>query len=318
MKRAPIVFLIILISMVVISALISPDNGILSPEEPTGDPVPFRDHLSGDRSLDGQFPGTFFDQDTQLTTDDRAMLEDIITKSEIMSRRLADSIARLKQEGEDVGNMEVLLAEYTRLVSDARMYLEMSNTSSGIVPVNDSQASSRACTSEEECLASSRESLIQANTRLKSIFSELSPYLAPHAMIPENASLIAQGNGTVVLVGDMDVHISLSGGKISYMDFENDVSVQMENDVVPDVSETEAKHKNVSGDNVAVVTYNNVAGNVTLSGSGFMVEVIGDDISMSATGAGKVELFGDGIYYIEDGDIPAKMQLWKPPLFENN
>ena len=36
------------------------------------------------------------------------------------------------------------------------------------------------------------------------------------------------------------------------------------------------------------------------------------------TGAGKAELFGDGIYYIEDDNVSVKRQLWKPPLFENN
>jgi len=313
MKGALILFLAILISMVIISDF-GPDNDIISPEEQRWGTMPFTGHPSGDRRLDDQFSGMVFGQDAQLTTDDRAMLEDIITKSEIMSRRLADSIARLKQEGEDVGNMEVLLAEYTRLVGDSRMYLEMSNASSGTVPLNDSEDSSLVCTSEEECLASSRESLLQANTRLKDIFGELRPYLAPHAMLPENASLVAQGSGTVVLLGDLDIHMSLSDGKISYVDFENDVSVRLENDVKPEVSATDAKQK--------VVSYNNVTGNITLSGSGLMVEIIGTDISLAATGAGKAELFGNGIYYIEDANVPAnipvKRQLWKPPLFENN
>jgi hypothetical protein len=307
MKGAVLIFLAILISMVIISDF-GPGNDVISQEERRGGPMSFPGHP------DDQFPGMVFGQDTQLTTDDRAMLEDIITKSELMSRRLEDSIARLKQEGEDVGNMEVLLAEYTRLVGDARMYLEMSNTSSGTVPLNDSGDSSPVCTSEEECLVSSRESLIQANTRLKNIFDELRPYLAPHAMLPENARLIAQGSGTVVLLGDLDIHMSLSGGKISYLDFENDVSVRLENDVNPEISTTDAKQK--------VISYNNVTGNITLSGSGFMVEIRGTDISLIARGAGKAELFGDGIYYIEDGNIPAnipvKRQLWKPPLFENN
>ena len=309
MKRAPIVFLMILMSMVIISAFTGPDN-ISSPGDKREGPMSFPRHPPSDKHFDDQFQGMLFGQDTQLIADDRAMLEDIILKSERMSRRLSDSIDRLKQEGEDVGNIEILLDEYTLLVGDARMYMEMSpNASSDTVHVNDSEASTRICANEEECLASSRESIIEANHRLKSIFAELSPYLAPHAGIPENASLVAQGNGTVVLLGDLDIDLSLSGGKISYVDFENDVSVRLENDVIPEVSTTELKQK--------VISYDNVTGNIQISGSGFMVEVIGDDISLVATGKGRAELFGDGIYYLENGNVPAKRQLWKPSLFEN-
>ncbi|MDN5309231.1 MAG: hypothetical protein PWP14_625 [Methanolobus sp.] len=312
MKQAPIIFVIILISMVVVSAFIGPGSDITSPERRGEGPFSSSERPPGERRLD-DFPDRFFIQDTQMTSD-RAMLEDIIGKSEQISRRLAVSIIILKQEGEDVEEMESLLDEYTLLVSDARMYLEMSDISAGSDPVdsslNDSQVNSLICQSEEECLAKSRESITQANLRLKNIFGKLSPYLAPHAVIPENGSLHAQGNGTIVLFGDLDVSLSVSRGRISYTDFNSDLTVRLENGPTPSVSSTEAGQE--------VVSYTNITGNFSLSGSGFMVEIVGEDISLLATGKGRSELFGNGIYYLKEGNVPGKKQIWKPPLFENN
>lgn len=308
MKQAPIVFLLILISMVIVSAFIGPGSDVISPESRGDGPFSLPERPREDRHFDDF--GTVFGQDTQLITDDRAMLEDIITKSEIMSQRLETSIVILKQEGEDVGDMESLLDEYVLLVRDARMYLEMSDTSAGTAPVNGSLNSSLACQTEEECLARSRESIAQANLRLKSIFGMLSPYLAPHARIPENGTLVAEGNGTVVLLGNLDVRLSLSSGRISYVDFNEDLSVRLENDASPQVSTTDADQE--------IISYTNMTGNVSLSGSGFMVEIVGEDISLAAKGTGRAELFGNGIYYLEQGNVPGKKQIWKPPLFENN
>lgn len=312
MKQAPIIFVIILISMVVVSAFIGPGSDIGSPERQGDGPFSPSEGPHGDRRLD-DFPDRFFIHDTQVTSD-RAMLEDIIAKSEIMSRRLAASIVMLKQEGEDVEDMEPLLEEYILLVSDARMYLEMSDMSAGADPVNStlysSMNSSLTCQSEKECLERSRESITQANLRLKSIFGRLSPYLASHAVIPENGTLHAQGNGTIVIFGDLDVRLSVSRGSISYTDFNSDLAVRLENDATPSISGTEAGQE--------VVSYTNINGNVSLSGSGFVVEVAGEDISLLATGKGRSELFGNGIYYFEEGSVAGKKQIWKPPLFENN
>lgn len=312
MKQAPIIFVIILISMVVVSAFIGPGSDITSPERRGEGPFSSSERPPGDRRLDN-FPDRFFIQDAQMTSD-RAMLEDIIGKSEKISRRLAASIVLLKQEGEDVEDMESLLDEYTLLVSDARMYLEMSGTSAGTDVVNsslnDSLNSSFTCQSEEECLAKSRESVTQANLRLKSIFGKLIPYLAPHAVIPENGTLHAQGNGTIVLFGDLDIRLYVSHGNISYTDFNSDLAVRLENDPTPFISSTEAGQE--------IVSYTNIKGNVSLYGSGFMVEVVGEDISLLAMGKGRSELFGNGIYYFEEGNVPGKKQIWIPPLFEND
>ncbi|WP_256621587.1 hypothetical protein [Methanolobus chelungpuianus] len=298
--------------MILVSAFIAPGSDIGSPERQGEGPLSQSERPHEDRRLD-DFPDRFFIRNTQVPSD-RAMLEDIITKSEKMSRRLAVSIAMLEQEGEDVKDMESLLEEYILLVSDARMYLEMSDMSAGADSVNSSQNNSLngslTCQSEEECLERSRESITQANLRLKSIFGRLSPYLASHAVIPENGTLHAQGNGTIVLFGDLDVRLYVSHGNISYTDFNSDLTVRLENDPTPSISSTETGQE--------IVSYKNMTGGVSLSGSGFMVEVAGEDISLIATGKGRSELFGNGIYYFEEGNVAGKKQIWKPPLFEND
>lgn len=308
MERAPVIFLMFLISLVIISAFVGADDNGPHPGDKREDGHMFTSPLNSARELDDKSPGSFFVQNSQLIDDEKVFLEDNIAKSEAMALRLEETVRRLKAEGNDVDKLEKPVKDYTLLVENAKMYFEMAN-SSGSMNSNDSTSGS--VQDEQEYQEKSRESIIQANMLLKDIFHELKPYLALHAKIPDGATLSAEGTGTVVLSGDLDVEMSLSDGKLSYVDFKDDIAIEMENTVEPELIRMPDMKQEL-------VSYDNVTGSITLSGSGFIMELTGEDISLVAKGAGEAELFGNGTYFIGNDSVPETKQIWNPPLFEND
>ncbi|WP_406655571.1 hypothetical protein V7O62_07180 [Methanolobus sp. ZRKC2] len=309
MKRTPVILLMFLISLVVISAFVGADNSDNDPWERRGD---------GPMSVISPNPAREFDKNPSgnflklpFHANDVKFLEDNIEKSEIISLRLNDTVRRMKAEGNDVEKLEKLLEEYNLLVEDSKMYLEMANVPDNVTQADITGSESKYSEEEQKYLEESRKSIIRANLLLRDIFHEFRPYLAPHVRIPDNGNLSAEGKGTVILSGDLDVEISLSEGRISYVDFENDLSIEAEETTEPEIIRMPDMKREI-------VSYENLNGNITLSGSGFIMELTGENISLDATGTGKAELFGNGTYFIGNDSIPGKKHIWVSPLFENN
>ncbi|MDW7730829.1 MAG: hypothetical protein SCH66_00185 [Methanolobus sp.] len=311
MERTPAIFLMFLISLAVISALVGADDSGHSPWERRGDEPMSVSPLNSAREINDRSPGIFHVQRTEILTDETTFLEDNIAKSEAMAQRLDETVSRLNAEGNDVDKLEKLVADYTSLVDNSKMYFEKANATDGIDPTDSTGSTSGSAEDGHEYLERSRESIIQANLLLRDIFHELKPYLALHARIPDDARLSAEGTGTVVLSGDLDVDMSLSAGKLSYVDFKDDISIEMQDSTEPEMIRMPDMKQEL-------VTYENLTGNLSLSGSGFIMELTGEDISLIARGTGEAELFGNGTYFIGNGSTPEMKQIWIPPLFENN
>lgn len=308
MERTPVIFLMFLISLAVISALVGADDSGHSPWERRGDEPMSVSPFNSAREINDRSPGIFFVQRTEILTYETTFLEDNIAKSEAMAQRLDKTVSRLKAEGNDLEKLEKLVADYTSLVEDSRMYFEKANATDS---VNGGGSTSQTTQERDEYFERSRESIMQSNLMLKDIFHELKPYLALHAKIPDGAKLSAEGTGTVVLSGDLDVDMTLADGKLSYVDFKDDVSVGMEDTIEPEITRMPDMKQEL-------ISYDNVTGSISLSGSRFIMELTGEDISLVAKGSGEAELFGNGTYFIGNDSIPEMKQIWTPPLFENN
>jgi len=307
MEKTPVIFLIFLISLVIVSAIVADDSdagpGIKEGEGPMSI-APF----GLEPGKDDRFPGGLLTpRKVPVLNDDSEFLADNIEKSEAMAVRLDETLIRLKAQGNDVEELETLIHDYSLLVEDSKMYFEMANVSES----NETLATGTSEEAREEYLEKSRNRIIEANMLLKDIFHELRPYLAIHAKVSEGSTLSAEGTGTVVLSGDFDVKMSLSDGRLSYVDFMDDISVKTEN-------MNEATITRVPDMQQELVSYENLIGNVSISGSGFILEVTGEDISLQASGQGEAELFGNGTYYIGKGAVPENKMIWTPPLFEND
>ncbi|WP_340820348.1 hypothetical protein [Methanolobus sp. WCC4] len=302
MKRMPLIVLIFLMLLVVISGIVDPDDMRQYPDDREGRndllSPPF-DQRDGHESRILVIPIT-----PVPSVDADQFLENNIEGSEAMVKRLDDAVIRLKAEDNDVSELEQRVADYSVLVSEAREYMTMAESSS---------------TEEErqEYLELSRESIILANHELKPIFETMKTYLPGPVVITDGSSLLAEGSGIAILSGDLDADISIQDGKFSVVDFSGDLQIETEYDYdqesIPDMGPDGGlarSHK--------VSSYRDVTGNVSLSGSAYSVAVMADGIDMIATGTGEAELVGNGTYHIYNGTSSGKENVWVKPIFGND
>lgn len=301
MKKLPTLLLLILLSTVAISAFNVMDTGSVA-SRGRGDLL-FNKHHNNMRADDLYFDVLFAPR--RNTSSQRAILGEIIDKSDMMSYRLKSSIYALKAEGEDVEDIELMLNEYTALINEARAVLNMSMPSSKVRTSGyDGIVADQL--SAEESLARSRSLVIQANSRLKAIFSELRPYISSHVAIDESAGFVAQGCGVVVLSGRLNVDALLSNGNVSFMDLDDNASISVGNCSNPEITVMDTGRK--------VISYSNVS-HLNISGSRLVIGLSGDRFSLVAHGSGMAELFGDGTFYFDNGVIPIEQHMWKKSPF---
>jgi hypothetical protein len=58
-----------------------------------------------------------------------------------------------------------------------------------------------------------------------------------------------------------------------------------------------------------------VQGNVSISGSGMTIAVMGDNTVLHVIGSGEIQFYGNGSYYLDNSDT-VKEGVWLSPIFE--
>ncbi|ETA68427.1 hypothetical protein MettiDRAFT_1898 [Methanolobus tindarius DSM 2278] len=309
MKKMPLTVLIILMLMVVISGLADSDDVFPYPDNrPDSDYRP-DDHRDGpmppldrDSSPVEVFMVTHMFSSYQVV-DEESFLEDNIDKSESMVRRLENASKELETKGENVSRLKSMIGSYSDLVSESRSSLEMAKTSS-----SESE--------KQEYLAESRKSIIKANSELKPILDEIKKYLQGPVVFT-NATLSSQGSGAAILSGDLDLSFFLSDGKFSVVDFSGDLVIDTE----ADYKQEFAPERDGSPDLImphSMVSYRDVTGNVSMSGSAYTVAIMADRIVLTANGNGEAELVGNGTYYLDSDVFEGKENVWMTPIFESD
>ncbi|WMW26067.1 hypothetical protein RE474_04920 [Methanolobus sediminis] len=300
MNKMPLTVLIILMLMVVISGLADSDDVHSYLDDRLDD---HRNNYVP--SMDRDSPPTEFFMITHMFSlsamDEESFLEDNIEKSESMVQRLENASNELENEGEDVSELNGMIADYSYLVSESRSYLEMAKTAS-----SDSE--------KQMYLDKSRESIIKANSGLKPILDEIKKYL-PGSVNITNTTLTAKGSGVAILSGDIDLDFFLSDGKFSVVDFSGDLVIDTE----ADYKQEFAPDKDGSYDMImphAMISYLDVTGNISMSGSAYTVAIVADIMTLTATGQGDVELVGNGTYYLDNGISEEQENVWMIPIFE--
>ncbi|MDI3485602.1 MAG: hypothetical protein PWQ50_822 [Methanolobus sp.] len=297
MKKLPLIILGILILMVLISGLSDSDrhSGKEGPKMSSGQPGYIN------KELYEEVPSSISEEKLK-PQDENEFLEDNIQKSDEIILRLEDSIERLETEGNDVSDLEEMVADYSSLVSDAGSYLEKADSADSI-------------SEEKKYVELSKENMVQSDILLKKIFVAMHNYMPGPVELEGNESLDASGSGVMILTGDLDVNLSMSSGKFSVVDFEGDMSVDTDGLLNLNMVTESAVSTSVSEDLHHMVSYVDVQGNVSLSGSGMTIAVMGDNTTLHVTGVGEIQLYGNGNYYLDDsGSI--KEGVWLAPIFE--
>ncbi|MEZ5334115.1 MAG: hypothetical protein R2741_02175 [Methanolobus sp.] len=106
----------------------------------------------------------------------------------------------------------------------------------------------------------------------------------------------------------------ISEGKFSVVDFAGDAqintdelygsAIKSEQVVTP---ENDTMHQ--------MISYNDVHGNVSISGSILTVAVMSTDVTLDISGTGDVELYGEGTYTSSNSTMEYE-GIWIPPVFD--
>ncbi|SFM78194.1 hypothetical protein [Methanolobus profundi] len=240
--------------------------------------------------------------DLDISKDEKVFLSENIAKSTEMVERLEVTVAALERDGNDVQELEQMINDYASLVSESNDYLSKADASS-------------SSSDEIKYLAMSRDKIILADKELKDIFNIIHSYLPGPVELSEDQTLTLEGDGIVILSGDIDVDLGLSEGKFSIVDFSGDLMVDADQlssyETMPDqvvIPDSQESPHNM-------VSYNDASGNVTVSGSLITVAVMGNDLSLIVEGTGEAELFGNGTYSLENSSSQEE-GIWIPSIFE--
>jgi hypothetical protein len=223
-------------------------------------------------------------------------------KSHEMAIRLTEAVKRLKKEGRDVRELERMVDDYTLLVFESREYLLKADNSSSF-------------SDRQSYLIMSRERMIRADSGLRGIFNEMQSYLPGPIRILGNDNLAIEGNGIVILSGDLDIIMSLSMGKFSVVDLEGDLVIKTDESWAPDIKYDKVITSDGPGKPHMMQSFSAACGNMSISGSMITVAIMANDASIIVNGKGEAELYGVGTYCL-DSSTTRTEGIWSPAIFD--
>jgi DNA-binding transcriptional regulator GbsR (MarR family) len=205
-----------------------------------------------------------------------------LDKSVSLAERLAKEIEALEKQGVDTGKLEELLAEYNALLEQARQNRELAREA-------DQNVDARS----REYWGSSAANLKEANFVLEDISRILRTYRQGVVTLNEDGMLVAGGNGTAVLSGNIETEMNITNAQLVIKDYTGDAKVQ----IITSDSEIVLELDNALADDPkGALVYSDLTGKVTISGSRLTVMVKGNNLDLSAEGIGNVVLSGEGTY----------------------
>ncbi|MHC1576681.1 MAG: hypothetical protein ACXQTE_04940, partial [Methanosarcinaceae archaeon] len=185
--------------------------------------------------------------------------------------------------GEDISDLEDMLDRYNELIKEVETNKEL-----GLHAYEEGTGDAPGY------LSDTHSGIKEANDVLRDILQELKDHRQGFVKLAGTGSLVAEGNGTAVLSGDIDVSITASNAKLVIKDLAGDAQINIDGD------HTTVDTGSGSDDANPSLVYLDFNGDVTISGSRMTVMINGEDIILRAEGTGSVILSGTGYYEVED------------------
>ena len=212
-------------------------------------------------------------------------LESYLVKAERTSERLDAEITRLNESGVDTSEAEELLEEYNSLVADASEYLDLARDK-----YQDDTTESAAY------VQLAINSIKEANEVLRDLLDEIKDQRPGYAKFAGSGVVNAEGDGTAVLSGDLDIELSATNATLVIKDLAGDAVIEVDGEYdLFNGGESQ-------GRGIPAQVYHNFTGNASISGSRLTVMVHGFAISLDGEGMGSVMLSGEGSYEIDDDE----------------
>ena len=216
---------------------------------------------------------------------------EVIKTSDALMLRLENEIATMKENGEDVEELEDMLTEYKEFMDSAKENQEQARNA-----FRDGNGSSAENVREaNRYIVQAGKDIKDANGLLRNMLKELKEQREGVIVLSGSGELAAEGDGTAVLSGNLSVSIVSDDATLVIKDMAGDSAI----DIDEDGYESSNIDYGNSTDNNRAFVYHNVTGDVYIEGSRLTVMIRGEDIVLTAKGTGTAVLAGDGSYEVE-------------------
>ncbi len=207
-----------------------------------------------------------------------ARIGNYVEKSEKLSDRLGEEIDKLADQGVDTTSLEDELDRFDdKIVCVGTSHILAKDALEDGDPDEVGQAVRKA----NACIR-------DANRIIRAIFLELREYEAGSVILDGTGMLTAEGSGTAIVRGDIEMQLSADAGSLSVCDRAGDMAI------------------NITGEGTrtedgARVIYTGFNGDATISGSDVVVTMTGTGIELVVEGTGTAVLIGTGSYEVVGG-----------------
>ncbi|WP_440955770.1 hypothetical protein ACSAZK_02035 [Methanosarcina sp. Mfa9] len=282
-----------------------PYAGLLNKEVlgmPGGHPYPYNPYPEKLSPRDFS-PGYPVQEPSRDLTEATNLLYSNIDKAEAISMQIELGIKYFQADGQDIGRLQELLEEHTRLIEEAKEYRELADSVSG---------EENSYETRKGYLVRSQESMMQANLVLKEIFGEFQRLMPGNEKINETERLSAEGSGKAVLSGSFTLNMHLENGILAILELSPDSAVYIKGDYRFEEQKTEGPH--------TVFLYHIRSADIEIPGSRKAVLLNAENVSLTASeGKGQATFFGNGTYTIEDaGGMKEEEKIWANSPAEMN
>ncbi len=213
---------------------------------------------------------------------------EVIRTSESIIVRLENEIASMKTNGQDVEELEVMLARYKELVISAR---EKHVRAVNIYDM-ESRADRNNIREANRYLVAAGKELNDSNAVLRKMLTELRQQRQGMITLNGEDVLTARGNGTAVISGDVNITFTASEAKLVIRDLTGTADINLSS---AEYERSNEDAGNGEDDNRAFV-YTDITGDVQIEGERLTVMVQGLDMELVVSGTGTTVLSGNGTY----------------------
>ena len=249
------------------------------------------------------------------TVDNR--LNNYLVKSDAIALRIESEIKRISEAGENVEELEEMLAKYNELIGQAKENQELARETIRNRNGDDEGSIDDA----NRYMREATRNIQEANKVLKELFDELKSHRRGGSVSLDGAgTLTTEGSGTAVFSGDLNMTISATNAKLVIKDLAGDAEIIIDGEYtkVNDDDDSEAGEEGDAGDeedeadddNNRALVYHDFTGTTHITGSRLTVMIHGDDLTITAEGEGSSILSGRGSYNVEKAGVSSEDMNW--------
>lgn len=231
-------------------------------------------------------------------------LDNYLAKSDALSLRIEGEINRLRDAGEDVEDLEEMLAEYNELIEEAKQNQELARETIRDRNGDDDDSVDEA----NKYMREATRNIQEANKVLKDLFDELKSHRRGGSVSLDGAgTLTTEGSGTAVFSGNLTIDINATDAKLVIKDLVGDAEIIIEGEYTKVNDDDEDEEDD---DSNRALVYHDFTGTAHITGSRLTVMVHGDDLSITAEGEGSSILSGRGSYNVDKDGVSSDEMKW--------